>query len=438
LHVLDLESAVNGCPGVAFVDKLNRNTSMGNPWRKSKKHFLVPSTDERFQDPVEFIPEIVERIDEIEKTYIGGSCVAPNFCAHLKDEAVSFAKAEKGKTRVFTASPADWSVVVRKYALTFVKLLQENKFVFESAPGTICQSSEWTDIFTYLTQFGEDRIVAGDFKAFDKRMPAMFMQEAFRIIGAICKASGNYDDDDLRVLHGIGLDTAFPLVDFNGDLVQFFGSNPSGHPLTVIVNGLCNSLYMRYCYSLANPLHEVDSFRSNVALITYGDDNIMGVSSEITWFDHTVLQDALLSIDVIYTMADKNAESVPFISIHDAGFLKRSWRYEADIDGYAAPLDHDSIEKSLMTWVKSKEVCPEEQAIDVISSAIREYFFYGEDTFKAKSKMFRLLIDKLNLNDFECDTTLPTWEDMVSRWKENSRLLASVSKIGLVRTDLKF
>jgi len=80
----------------------------------------------------------------------------------------------------------------------------------------------------------------------------------------------------------IGYDTAFPVVNVNGDLVEFFGTNPSGHPLTVIVNSIVNSLYMRYAYCLINPQGKnCRHFKKNVNLMTYGDDNAMGVSRAV-------------------------------------------------------------------------------------------------------------------------------------------------------------
>lgn len=169
----------------------------------------------------------------------------PNFCAHLKDEPVSFKKAKVGKTRVFTGATMDWSLIVRKYLLSFTRLLQNERFAFEAAPGTIAQSLEWHELYEYIVKNGNDRIVAGDYKAFDKRMSPKEILAAFDIIIYFCQLSGNYSEEDIQIVRCIAEDTAFALVDFNGDLVQFYGSNPSGNPLTVILNSIVNSLRMR-------------------------------------------------------------------------------------------------------------------------------------------------------------------------------------------------
>jgi hypothetical protein len=421
-EVYDYFTVVNGAPGVAYIDKVKRQTSAGNPWKKSKQYFLESIAPQRgVDDPVEFTPEIMNRVHQMEETYAKGERCMANFCAHLKDEAVSFKKMKMKKTRVFTGAPVDYTLVVRKFFLSSVRVIQRNKFIFEAAPGTNAQSTEWGEIYEYLTKFGTDRIVAGDYKSFDKRMPPQFIMAAFEILIELSKMSGNFTEDDVKIMYAIAYDTAFPVVDYNGDLVQFYGSNPSGHPLTVIINSLVNSLYMRYCYYLLNPSEECVSFQDNVSLMTYGDDNIMGVSINTPWFNHTAISQSLSTMDITYTMADKEAESVPFINISEASFLKRTWRWDDEVKAYCAPLDHDSIEKMLMVWVRSKTISKEEQCVAVISSALREYFFYGKEIFDQKRILLSNLIRKCELERWQEEWVLPTWPHLVDQFWKNSQ-----------------
>lgn len=421
VEIYDNFTAVNGAAGVRYVDKINRATSAGNPWKISKKYFLTADEPQHgLNDPVKVDEEIMNRAAVIIDKYESGETCMPNFCAHLKDEPVSFAKVKAKKTRVFTGAPFDWTIVVRKYLLSIIRVVQNERYLFEAAPGTIAQSLEWEEMYKYLTAHGDDQIVAGDYKAFDKRMPPQIILAAFDIIHDICEASGNYSDLDLKVVRGIAYDTAFPMVDFNGDLVQFYGSNPSGHPLTVIINSLVNSLYMRYCYLTMNPDKEIDSFKKNVNLITYGDDNAMGISKDIPWFHHTSIQTALKEIGITYTMADKEAESIPYINIKDTSFLKRSWKYDDNVGAQLCPLDHDSIEKMLMVWTRSKTISAEEQVVAVISSAIREYFFYGKEIFEAKSSLLKTILKEKELELWITDSTFPTYNQLKEEFWKNS------------------
>lgn len=421
IHVYDDYTAMNGAVGVAYVDKMNRNSSAGNPYKKSKKFFIEPTEGlDGNLDAVKPNAEMQARIDHIMGEYAAGRRYQPVFCGNLKDEPRSLKKIASKQTRVFTGGPMDWTFVVRKYLLSVVRVMQKNKFVFECAPGTNATSTQWGEIRSYLVQHGVDRLVAGDYRQFDKRMCSDLILAAFDILRWMCERAG-YRPEDLLAIDCIAADTAYPLVDFHGDLVMFFGSNPSGHPLTVIINGLANSLYVRYTYRVLNPEREVASFRSNVALMTYGDDNVFGVSERVPWFHHTSVQKALADIGVGYTMADKEAESVPYIHIDEVTFLKRSWRWDSDLRAWAAPLDEESIGKMLTRVVKSDTLCPEAQAVAVMESAHSEYFFYGRTIFEEKSKMFQRIVEKCGLEAYVTDHTFPSWNELFDRFWRSSQ-----------------
>ncbi|APG77494.1 hypothetical protein 1 [Hubei leech virus 4] len=422
LVTLSNKASVNGLPGVMYVDRIATNTSMGFPWCCTKKKYILPDICEKYPEGVTFGPEIWDMVAAIEKLYDEGKRAYPIFSGHLKDEATPLKKVEMKKTRLFTGSSLPWSLVVRKKLLTFVRLLQKNKFVFEAGPGTVAQSAEWGHIRNYLIAFGDDRIVAGDYGKFDKRMLSDFILAAFEVIVNIFKKAG-FSDVECRSLMCIGNDIAFPLSNINGDLVEFFGTNPSGHPLTVIINSLVNSLYMRYCYMSQNPAREVRSFQKNVHLFTYGDDNIMGVSRTANWFNHTAIRATLATIGVEYTMAEKEAQSIPFIKLEDCSFLKRKWVWNPDVENWVCPLDEDSIIKSLTMWVPSKTIDSYAQIVAVITSANSEYFFYGREKFEKEHKFFAELLKREPYSFYVTETTLPTYDELVERFHRASRAL---------------
>jgi hypothetical protein len=410
VHVYPLEVAINGCPGLKYCDKMNRTSSAGAPYKRSKRHYMF-YVDETLSTDMDVTDEIKDSVQEIINTYQRGERAHAIFCGHLKDEPVTQEKRDGAKTRVFTASGIAYTLVVRMYLLSTIVFMQKNRFVYETGPGTVVQSLEWEAIREYLVAHGEDRIVAGDYSKFDKRMPANVILAAFDIIIDLCTRAG-YTHEELLVVRGIAYDTAFPTVDFNGDLIEFYGSNPSGHPLTVIINGIANSLYMRYCYIVLRPLGCSTSFKKHVSLMTYGDDNIMGVSPDAPWFEHTAIQKVLGDIDIGYTMADKEAQSVPYIHISEANFLKRTWRWDEDVGAYVAPLDRSSIEKMLTVCVAKKNVTPRCHAMQVIGTAVREYFWYGKEEFETSIAMFEEVVSKAGLELYVEDATFPTWESL--------------------------
>ncbi|APG78024.1 hypothetical protein 1 [Beihai picorna-like virus 47] len=416
--LLDNATTLNGYPGTKFIDKMNRKTSMGFPYRKKKIHYLTyRGQHDVWDDYVEFHDKFYERVDGIIDTYAQSTRYMPIFVGHLKDEPIKLSKIESKATRVFSGGPAEWCFVVRKYLLSLVRVMQNNKYIFETAPGTNATSAEWDQIYHYLTKFGKDRIVAGDYSKFDKRMSAQWILAAFQVIDNILEAAGRSDKDRL-VVQGIAYDTAFPLTDFNGDLVEFWGSNPSGHPLTVIINGIVNSLIIRYVWALAG--NSLDRFKALVHLMTYGDDNIMGISPEVSNFDHTVLVEKLKTVGYTYTMADKDRESVPFINISEATFLKRGWRMEPEIGHHVAQIEHASIAKMLTMHLPSKVVCDEQHAVDAMFTALAEYFFYGREEFDKRKEMFTGIIIKRDLLPY-LQRSFPTFDDILAVYMENSK-----------------
>jgi GTPase SAR1 family protein len=420
VHVYDDFTTVNGAAGVEFVDKMNRSTSMGSPWCTGKRKFLrcIPARGGNL-DPMEFTSEVMDRVKIMITKYENGQRCMPIFSGNLKDEPVPFAKAASGKTRVMFSCPVDFSFVCRKYTLSVVRLIMQNPAIFESGPGTVAQSTQWQNIRTRVSAFGEDRIIEGDYKAFDKNTSPEMIRAAFRVLHAICAAAG-YTEAELKVINSIGFDLSFPVVDLDGCLAELFGSSPSGYPLTVIVNGIINSLYLRYAYAVLKKTNEASDFRKNVHLATFGDDMIAGVSKRISFYTHTTIQQALSDIGCVFTMGDKLAESVPFINMRDATFLKRKWVYDGDVGAYLCPLDETSIEKSLMMCVYSKKVTREHQIMSVISSAVREYFFYGKKIFHKKRALLMDVVEECDLSLYVQPSTFPSWASLYNNFWEAS------------------
>lgn len=414
--ILDDRTVVNGHPGCKFVDRLNPHTSMGFPWRKKKIHFLsevVPPTAP-LDVELTFDSEFMIRVGRIREAHLRGEMAHPIFTAHLKDEPRKWKRIATKETRQMSGCPADFLFHTRQYLLMFVRIFQKNSQLFEGAPGINHRSASWDELFHYLTAFGPNQMVAGDFKNYDKGMQATVLMATFRVIYKFALACG-WDQIQARVLLCIGYDLAFVYMDFNGDLVQFFGSNSSGHCVTVIVNCIANSLYMRHAY--AQQGLDVRTFKRNVHLMTYGDDNIMGISPDVSdRFNHTTIQRSLEEIGVVYTMADKSEESIPLISIWTTTFLKRGWRYDDELGYIVAPIEEDSISKMLTRCIPSDVLCPEAHACDVINNALYEYSLYGRSRFERERSSLLNIVEKRQIWDY-FPTEVPTFDECVSRMR---------------------
>lgn len=443
LRELDWFNAVNGVDGVRYLDKINFNTSSGAPYKKCKRFFTTPCDDD--DTKMEFDEVIMGECKIIVSKYKNGEQYHPVFTGALKDEAITWAKFYDKKTRMFAGSPLPWSLVVRKYLLTFIRMFQKNSFIFEGMVGVNCHSKDWEEIRKYLTEFTLERMIAGDFKAFDKGMFAEFILEAFRIIRKLHE--GYVDPQHLQAIYMIGQDIAFPVVDVNGDLVQFFGFNPSGQPLTVIINCIVHSLYMRYVFfSILRQLKQDKEnpdltlikdyfkngtlkFNEHVKLATYGDDGAAGVRETVPWFTHTTIQSELRKIGIEYTMADKESESIPYINIDDVSFLKRVWKYDERFGCHVAPLEMDSIHKSLMVTVVSRSVPQQEQMMSTIRSALMECFYHGKEVFDKYSAMLKKICEREDLKPFVNEHTFPLYDELIYNFENAKQMLKYVASV---------
>jgi hypothetical protein len=402
---LDRFTVLNGCPGINVMSAVDLNTSMGWPHCKAKKFFIKPVNPESpsHERVLDFTDALFwDEMETLEEALARGYRVYPVFNASLKDEAV---KVDKDKMRVFASCPILFTLLVRKYYLPIVRIIQTEWINTECCVGINAAGRDWGKLARYLLAedipgFNGYRFVAGDFKAYDKNQSAFVTMSAFQVLIRIAEYCG-YPDDALTIMRSLATDVCYPIYNFSGVVIQMLGSNPSGHPLTVIINNIVNSLYMRYAYYTLHEQHREDLdklplFHTRVKLACYGDDNIMNVSEEEKFLDHTSIASVLQNLGIVYTMAEKDAESRAFIRFDETSFLKRKFRWENELVDYVAPLDITSISKSLHNHLvkKGSPVSPLEVSVMVLFGACREFFRYGREEFNRRMEQIALVVDE--------------------------------------------
>jgi hypothetical protein len=380
---ISLDVNLAGLDGVLGINAMNFRTAVGFPGKGPKTNVVEKS--DRVVDgiscPRDVDPMILEEIKMMKEKLLRGESINTVFKGSLKDEPT---KLTKDKVRVFAAANMPFVMLVREYFLSLAALVQRNKIVTECAVGTVVQSPEWTELYNHIGKYGWDRAIAGDYAKFDGRMSPQFMLGAFKLLISLAERSGNYDEDDLIIMRGIAAEISYPTYDYFGTLVQFFGSNPSGHPLTVIINSFVNSLYLRYTYySIAQKKGwwRTPPFREVCSAMTYGDDNIMTVKKGYDDFNHTAIAQELADVDIKYTMADKEAESVPFIHLRDASFLKHYAVWDKELGLYRSPVEDGSIAKMLHAHLKSDVLTPQQSSAEAIQNVALKYFEFGREVY---------------------------------------------------------
>lgn len=389
IRPLDLATIINGLDGDKFLNRMPQNTSVGFPLtgKLSKYCSIGPSTSEH-NDNFLIDPEILTVYNLYKERYAVGERCYPVFRASLKDEPVKIGKL---KVRVFQAAPVALKMLLREYFLPIASHLSMFPLLSECAVGVNAFSGEWQEMHDHIVTFGDDRIVAGDYSAYDQRMPASLTGAAFSILIELAECAG-YSEDDLTIMRSMVTDVIYPLVAYNGTLVQFFGSNPSGHNLTVYINSIVNSLISRCSFYSIYP--ETENFREAVSMMTYGDDDIGSVSKEFPLFNCISKSDYIRDIGMKYTPPDKSGDHIPYMNIVDVDFLKRKSIYNGVLGRCMGALDKMSIYKSLHVRMRSSDISDDAWAGSVVDGALREFVAHGEQDYeKFRQQMVRVAED---------------------------------------------
>lgn len=399
LKVYSVQEALDGVGASGFSGMPN-GTSAGWPLNCSKRKVMEkdPLDESLPKVPREFTDDfdVVGKIEETWEAWSKGQRSEPIFRASSKvNELLPKAKAIE-KVRKFYGSPIDFLVNSRRMLGGLVLFMRNHQEEFECFVGMNPNSYEWGDFHKYVTRFGGERMIAGDFSGFDTTMSQQVSSAAAGIIVDIYRQAGMAEDDLVRLSACLS-DICNPNVLFMGDLYNFANMNPSGQPITVQLNSIVNSLLMRYVYYAIYPKSR-SSFATHVSLATYGDDNLMDVSRSAPKYTHTNCQHEFAKIGIKYTMADKEAKSQHYIKISEASFLKRGFSFNSDLNAWVAPIEEESIIKKFH-FVKKPTESPlsfEDQFGAYCDGAFREAFLYGKDYYISFSSKIKDIVSRNN------------------------------------------
>lgn len=175
-------------------------------------------------------------------------------------------------------------------------------------------------------------------------------------------------------------------VHVSGDnLYVWSHSQPSGCPITALLNSLYHSVSARYVYIVcarkyAPTYVSLQNFERCVVHNNYGDDDLWNISDEIvSWFNQVTISEAYTTIGMTYTDELKTGEIVATRSLDDVQFLKRKFRYDRDQSRYRCPLALETILEMAMWMHGTKNV--EEITRDTLKEAVYELSHHEEKVF---------------------------------------------------------
>lgn len=375
-RVLTIGEAVQGSEVSDFLCPINRASSAGYPWvleRKNGYHGKTQwlgSTDYVIADEVR---EAVEKRIELAKQGIRAPTV---WTDTLKDERRPIAKVDALKTRVFAHGPMDYTIAFRMYFLSFMAHVMENRIGNEQSIGTNPFGYDWTRTAKKLMEKGK-KVFAGDFSTFDGTLNSCIMSAFVDVINKF------YDDgeENARIREVLFKDVYNSIHLCQGKFYGTTHSQPSGNPITTVLNSFYNSVSMRIAYYRCAEMAGIKrppEFDVAVSMVSYGDDNVINFAdSVVSWFNQVTATKAFASFGMTYTDEAKTGEIVEYRALTDVAYLKRSFRF----DGYfwRAPLDLDVILETPQ-WVRK---CPDELDACIMNTeaCVRELAQHSRETF---------------------------------------------------------
>lgn len=413
IHPLPYSVCLFGADGVYGVDSINYSSSVGWPLNVPKNRFLGKEKPiEGVSANREIDPMFLGEVTRMEECFLRGERCYAIQRANLKDTPT---KLSSDKVRVFAGSEFAFLILVRKYYLTICKFIMEHSELFECAVGINAHGPDWTRLTRHISRYGEERCIAGDYKRYDASMSANVTLPAMRLLRDIAQWAG-YTEDQLHIMDGIATEICYPVYEYHGDFLSVFGSNPSGQPLTVFLNNIANSLYLRYAYYSIYGNECVTKFKDVVSVMCYGDDNKMTVKEGYPEYNHTAIATALSEVGITYTMADKESESVPYIHVNEATFLKRSAVWNEETGQYFAPIEEATLSKMLHVHLKSKVLSEREHAAESIENVLREWFFFGREIYSERRAQLFEVAERSGLTPLLQE--MPDYDSAMATYKE--------------------
>jgi hypothetical protein len=369
--VVDYKHAING---IGALPGLDMKTSGGMGMSGPKSQFF----DRVSEDPAiyEMKPELEKDVLNLEKAYRNGERVRVPMKVFPKDEPRKLSKIENREIRKIAGAPVAFCIQVRKYFLGVQQFLLNNRDTFGFALGVNPYGEDWGHIAQRLGSIGFERVMAGDFKGFDASISGPAVQHAFDFMIWIAEEYLGYSSGDLAVMQLIAMDVRFHELVYHGvDSLFCWTGNPSGQPLTSFVNCIIN---------LTIHLEAHGWNRRGFVGYFLGDDCL----AASRYIDQFRVQEVAASLGFQYTTADKEAVVEQFTGLEKATFLKRSFRFNDDLERWTSPLEVSSVKKMLSFWRAPSYSSEDEKDIlfrswlrDVILNASREMALHGPETY---------------------------------------------------------
>ncbi|UUV42169.1 MAG: polyprotein [Mekrijarvi iflavirus] len=419
---LTREQVIVGIPENALYNALEFDTSEGFPFTrfrpagaKDKRWLFDLDVSEDGYTLNSVNPLLTEVMDKKHEERKQGIIPVTVFTDCLKDIKVP---AEKIQPRIFSISPADFTIQFKQYYSDFMIAYQEARFDVNSAIGINVDSLEWTKMVNRLN-VNSPHYGCGDYSKFGPRLMSIVVRYAFQLMNEWYDMHGDSENSLIREVMAHEVTFANHMM-FNFVYKVICGA-PSGSPITTILNNIVNVIYLVYVwcsvwqkryatlpYELDTICYSYSSFFFYVMLICYGDDLIMTIKEEVlAMFNPIIIRDVLALYDIKFTDACKTGTQYASLNVFDkaTSFLKRNIAcHPLRRKVFVAKMDKRAIQETC-NWIHK---CANVREMSMIScqSMLLNAHGHGPEYYENMRKRVRYFWQKLNV-----DCPIPSWSE---------------------------
>lgn len=411
LYPLTTEEAIIGIDGVEGLNSINKVSSPGYPYIFQK----IPGRGKtgyfgeyEFDLSLPGARQIIHEVEQMELDILNNKRPFVVWIDTLKDARIPIEKANRGKTRIFSAGPMAYTILYRKYFLPPIAHCMHNRIENHIAVGINPTSPEWHSLSLKLKSKGK-HCIAGDYACFDGKAPtegylsaleffkAWYVQNWDHVTQHKCNVIDGYEMQLLEFcefLDKIFLEVVnhIHLMEYEIDGVKhhlFYSvgnGQPSGNPGTAMVNsaqGLWMALRCWLEITKGTAYCTVSQFFEHVYLIDYGDDVAMNITSEaISFYNQNTLTRCMKKLfDIDFTDEKKTGDEQPDSRLlSDITFLKRGFIFNEDIQMYVCPMEVHTL-LDILNWVRTGSEDARVITINNIASVAAELALVSEEEF---------------------------------------------------------
>lgn len=373
------------CPGPAWdhLRSMPRNTSPGYPYclesKIGKTEYFGKGQDYDFSSEKCF--DLFAEVSRLEDMMLEGKRPLLTCMSFLKDERRPFDRVLAGKTRLISASNMAFIIICRKYTMGFVNFVTRGKIDNGLAVGCNPYSGDWDHIAAKHGYRSDDcshaLTCAGDYSGFDKLLSVYIIE---RFGDLLDMHYGVKDARAVKLRRAIITEICMSRHVVGENLVQWCGSNPSGNPLTAILNSCANLMMSRHSQLMLHvKFNKILRTVSNLNMVcfelfngprkliettNYGDDMLTSLlarsRNDLGWFGHDNLAKQLME-DFGITYTDETKGKRGFSDVRRLGecsFLKRGFELNGGTfqtrGKWFAPLELSTIIESIR-WTKEHD-----------------------------------------------------------------------------------